>query len=109
MSLYGDIPETHRTLAKSLIDMESNTDLDKELPKELAAKIYTCLAHDWLQIHMEEKAIELIEKSNKICPGYFSDTIKLHMEQNQDFSKIAKAINILLMQLAIDRLKEIVK
>lgn len=104
MALYGDIPVEDRELEKELLEMEAyfNTHLDV-YPPEMIARVFVCLSHDYYEISDDQKGSELLEKADKICPGYFDNQIKDHIEEDPDFAYLVENLtrNILVLARSI--------
>lgn len=97
-NLHGDVSEEDLALAEELIEMESYfTSGEKKFSNTIIARVLVCLAHDWYSIYNEEKGDELLQKAEKVCPGYFKDQIIEDMKADPDFVLIVKnlASNIL--------------
>lgn len=109
MKFAGDISKEDRELALALSEAEQEVDSDKLLPNVRKAQIYTCLAHDWYDICMEEEGNRLILKADKVFPGYFKDMVVQHMEEDENFEHIIKSITSELLQIMVGRLSEKLK
>lgn len=109
MKLLGDVPEHHRDLADALERAEKDVDEDKLLPKSRKAQIYTCLAHDWYDISVEEEGNRLLLKAEATFPGYFKDIVVQHMLEDENFQLVIGNITSELIQIMVGRLNEKLK
>lgn len=94
MKLLGDVPESHRQLAKELEQAELYWDEKSKYTDfpELVSKAYVCLAHDWYQIGEEDQGALILQKAEKVCPGYFKNVIQKHTEADEDFNYIVRSL-----------------
>ena len=99
------MPDEHRTLATALQLEETLTGQDKTLPKELKAMSYTCLAHDWYDIDLEEEGNRLLLKAEAICPGYFKETINQQTAANPNFAFLVERLTNKIVALLAASLK----
>lgn len=109
MKLVGDVPEEHRELAAALDKAESDIDTDKLLPDSRKAQVYTCLAHDWYDICVEEEGNRLLLKANKVFPGYFNAMVVQHMSEDENFELVVRNITSELIQIMVGGLNEKLK
>lgn len=103
MKFSGDIPEEHRQLALKLEESELEIDNHPILPNERKAQTYTCLAHDWYQISMEEEGNRLLLKAEKAYPGYFKQLIVEHASEDPNFKILVDNIAVILLNRMIDK------
>jgi len=109
MKLFGDVPEEHRELARQLDEMEEYFDGAAKrgnLPMEKIAQGYVCGAHDYYQIDCEEEGNRLLEKAEKVCPGYFKTFMVQHTKEDKDFDTLVKQLTSELAYLLLRRLKD---
>lgn len=106
MVLSSGLSKENQELAKKLTEAELDTERDQVLPKERKAQIYTCLAHDWYQMDMEEQGVRLLEKANKIYPGYFKGLVIEHSLESDGFDKVVKNLTLELAYMILTRLGE---
>lgn len=102
----GDISDADKRLAAELEKEEEYWNIasaSSHYAKEIVAKAFVCLAHDWLEIGLEEKGTELIEKAERVCPGYFENTILLQTKSDEDFDILVKNIFVNLSWILINR------
>ena len=109
MKLFGDVSDSDKVLSYSLEELEREIDTNKSMSKQLMAKCYVCLAHDWLALYADEEAIRLIERAESIFPDYFTGQIYVHAEQDESYKDIVVRIGDLLLEMAINRIKESAK
>lgn len=105
--MYGDVPQEHKDLAEELREMESFLESDTKIPAEFKAKSYVCLAHDWYAIGMEENAEKLLLLSEKVFPGYFSDKMLKHIQEDEKFHLLVKNLSSELIYSLLDGLKQL--
>lgn len=101
MKLHGDITKEDRELAEQLDLFEQNIGNDT-YPNERKAQLYTCLAHDWYQMGVEEEGNRLLLKAERIFPGYFKDTVIKHQLEDDTFDLIIKNITSELARMLVD-------
>lgn len=100
VKLLGDVSAEDRKLAEDLQQAEIDLGkMDMTLKSPVLAMAYACLAHDWLQIGMEEEGIRLIMKANEVSPDYFNKEFKDHIKLTPGFSAIATGISKHLLYL----------
>lgn len=97
-----------KTSGMSLKELELMADLeamereitspDCLMPSDMLAKALTCLAHDWVQLGLEEKGHELLIKADKVFPGYHGAPMRYDMEQDPEFNILGRS---LALELAI--------
>jgi len=103
-NLHGDIPKAHIQWAKELEDMEEFFDtMPANMEKALIAKAIVCIAHDWYEMGDDEKGSQLLEKADKICPGYFDNEMLKHGDEDETFDLVILGItrNILAIAASI--------
>lgn len=90
--LHGDISEADKKVAEELLEMESHFGLHaKDYGPEECARVYVCLSHDWYELEDDDKGRQLLEKADKVCPGYFENQIKEHMK-DPDFDYLVGSL-----------------
>ena len=100
-NLHGDISEEDRKVAEELLEMESHFDLNREAYGAAeCARIYTCLSHDYYELHDDDKGRQLLEKADKICPGYFETGINVHMKEDPDFEYLVNSLAAKILAVA---------
>ena len=105
MKLAGDLTKKQKAQAQELTEFERLVDHDSAYPKDRKAQIYTCLAHDWYQLDMEEEGNRLVVKAEKVCPGYFKGPVIQHQKENPDFDIVIKNLTVELLYLLTDTLR----
>lgn len=105
MRLLGDVPEEHKKLSEDLQSMEKDIATLPTRNTRMLAQLHVCLAHDWLQIGMEEETHRLLQKAETICPGYFKNFMVLDTQTNPDFDKLVKNLSIELTHLLLSQKK----
>ena len=89
MNYFGDIPVEHLELMKELKDLESWFDMyGQTIEPSIAAKGFVSIAHDYIFMYMEEEGLRLINRAEKICPGYFVEKIHEHAKYHSDYKKL---------------------
>lgn len=111
MKLLGDVPQEHKELAIQLESMEEYLDGKAKslLPKEMIAKGYVCLAHDWYSMGEEEIGVSLLEKAEKTYPGYFKEVLIGQTLEDSDFDRLVKSLSVQLAWVLINRVNEMAK
>lgn len=105
MKLYGDVSQEEIELAAQLEEMEAYFDSKLNLPLEIIAKGYVCLAHDWFALGVEEEGHRLLTKADKVYPGYFtSGRASRDAEQDPDFAMLIASLRAHLNRLLIGSL-----
>jgi hypothetical protein len=100
MKSYGDIPKDHVNLVEELVQLENwFYENGAEISPISAAKGFTCIAHDYFSMHMEEEGSRLLNLAEKQYPGYFGSAIHIHVEKDKDFEQLVKNLK---NSLAID-------
>jgi hypothetical protein len=92
-NLHGDVPAQDLELAEELLEMEShfNSHIDV-YGAALCARVMVCISHDYYEIGDDDKGYELLQKAEKICPGYFENEIKLDIEQDPGFAYLVESL-----------------
>lgn len=92
-NLHGDVSSEDLELAAELQEMENhfNTHVDVYGP-ELCARTFTCLSHDWYVLGDDDKGRLLLEKADKVCPGYFDNQIKRDIKEDSDFEYLVGSL-----------------
>ena len=87
MKLYGDVPESHKILVAELNSLENWFKINgDEVPLLSAAKGFTCMAHDWFSIGVEEEGERLLKGAESLCPGYFKGPILSQITRDMSFA-----------------------
>ncbi len=107
MALSSGLSKENQELATKLEEAEFEIDREQLLPKDRKAQIYTCLAHDWYQMDMEEEGARLLLKADKTYPGYFKGLVIEHTLESEDFDKVIKNLTLELVNMLLSRLGEI--
>lgn len=68
------------------------TSPDSLISNDTLAKALTCLAHDWVQLGLEEKAHELLLKADKAFPGYHGAPMRHDMANDPDFALLGQSL-----------------
>ena len=104
MKTYGDIPQKDRELIKELEDLELWFDEHKySVDSEKAAKGFTCLAHDYYGLYMEEEGNRLIRRAEHISPNYFRSRIYEQTKRDRAFNDLVERLTL---SHAMDLMKE---
>ena len=100
-NLHGDVPTEDLELAEELLEMESHFDahLDVYGPP-LCARVMVCIAHDYYEIGDDDKGYELLQKANKVCPGYFDNEIKNDIEGDPGFTYLVESLTAKILLVA---------
>lgn len=100
-NLHGDVSAEDLELAEQLLEMEAETDEYADFyGPSMCARIAICLSHDWYELGDDDKGSELLEKANKICPGYFDNEIKEHIDEDPDFAYLVESLTAKILALA---------
>jgi hypothetical protein len=102
MRMMGNLTEDMKIAIAELEGLESWIEAEQRLTGAQKAKQLTCLAHDWLAMDFEERAIKLLIKANKLSPGYFHATFVQHCKDTPKFALIAVKLAALLIGLEIE-------
>jgi hypothetical protein len=95
MKTYGDIPKKDQALIKELEGLELWFDNHREtVNPEDAAKGFTCLAHDYYGLYMEEEGDRLIRRAEYICPDYFKGRIYEQARRHRDFNGVVESLSL---------------
>jgi hypothetical protein len=107
VKLHGDNSSQDKELAEQLEIFERSIDGTNTFPPECIAQMLVCLAHDWFQLKCEEEGQRLLDKADKVFPGYLtSPEIKLHMKEDDEFTMVMVNIGKELIGVLADRLKD---
>lgn len=101
----GDMPDEHRSLATALLVQEAIVSQDRSLTKEEKAQGFTCLAHDWYDIDLEEEGNRLLLKAEALCPGYFKTTINQQTQADADFAFLVERLTAKIVVILAGNLK----
>lgn len=101
MKLNGDVSKEDQELASKLTEAEIEMILSP-LSKEKKAMIFTCLAHDWFDIGMDEEGIRLVAKAEATCPNYFRDVQPSDMKKNEDYAKLVVKLTQFLITFGME-------
>ena len=96
MKSCGDLTQEERDFMEDLEDEENLCDV-ADISDGKKAQVYTCLAHDWFQLSMEEEGHRLLLKANKIFPGYFKSLVVQHSKEDECFAQIVNRITLILL------------
>lgn len=107
MALSSGLSEENQELAKKLEQAEFEIDRDGVLPPERKAQIYTCLAHDWYRMDMEEEGERLLLKADKVYPGYFKGLVIEHTLESEGFDTVIKNLTLELAYMMLSRIGQI--
>ena len=107
MSASG-FPSEHLALIVNLEEMEKVM-LEKipTLAPDLVAQGLTCLAHDWIDIGLEEKGHQLLLKADKVYPGYHKEKMKEHMKNDPEFDRLVRQMGYELISIALSAMKDV--
>lgn len=100
MKFAGDVPKQHKELAKELEVLERIVDLGKQSNGK-RAQAYTCLAHDWYQMNVEEEGHRLLLKADKVFPGYFESSLIKSQVEDEKFRIILNNVKIELTKMLL--------
>jgi hypothetical protein len=101
-NLHGDVSKEDLALAEELLEMESHFRINADIyGASQCARIFVCISHDWYELGDDDKGRQLLEKADKICPGYFDDQIQKHIEEDPDFDYLVQ--NLAAQILAVAR------
>jgi len=104
MKLGGDLSDKQKEQGAELTKFERLVDGDP-YTNERKAQIYTCLAHDWFQLDMEEEGNRLVLKAEAVCPGYFKGPVIQHQLENPGFDTVIKNLTFEMLYLLTDTLR----
>ena len=68
--------------------------------KPLYAKSQICLAHDWYEMGDDDKGSLLLERAEKVCPGYFTNEMYKHMDEDPLFDHLVKRLTSIILAIA---------
>jgi hypothetical protein len=92
-NLHGDVPKEYLDLVEELQEMEEHFDLNPSFyGPAMVARMYTCIAHDYYDIGLEERGHELLLKADKACPDYFTDQIIKDVEGDSNFAYLVESL-----------------
>ena len=107
MKLSGDVSVKDKELAEQLEIFQRSIDGTTTFPPERIAQMLVCLAHDWYRLKCEEEGGRLLDKAEKVFPGYLtSPEVQSHMEEDNDFHMVMENIMKELIGVLADRLKD---
>lgn len=106
MKLYGDVSEHDKKVAQGLEDMEAILSSEESLPKDVAAKMCVCMAHDWYHLGSDEEGHRLLQKAETFYPGYFKNLMLKHTVEDPRFDFLVKRLSAELATMILYRLKE---
>ena len=101
----GDMSEEHRSLATALLAQEAIVSQDRSLTKEEKAQGFTCLAHDWSDIDLEEEGNRLLLRAEAMCPGYFKTTINQQTQADANFAFLVERLTAKIITLLAGNLR----
>jgi hypothetical protein len=100
-NLHGDIPIEDLELANELLAMEAHWEANQDLyGPAMGAKILVCISHDFYELGDDDKGSELLEKANKVCPGYFENEIKRHIDQDPEYAYLVESLTMKILAIA---------
>lgn len=101
------LPPEHLELVLQLEEMERYFLQPDNLfsPKAIAQGL-TCLAHDFVQIGLEERGHALLLKADKIFPGYHSFQMLKDMEDDENFAKLVRSLSAELILVALSTVRD---
>ena len=102
MRMTGKLTEKQKIALAELEGLEAWCENEKSLTKAQKAKHMVALAHDWLAMDFEERAIKLLLKADKFYPGYFHELFEEHCRETPKFALIAVRICALLISLEVE-------
>lgn len=70
----------------------------------LVARALTCLAHDYVEMGLEEKGHELLLKADKIFPGYHGEQMKKDMDKDPEFAILVRSLSMELILAAVSNI-----
>ena len=106
MPLSSGLSKENQELAKKLEQAEYET-MNGPLPPERKAQIFTCLAHDWYQMDMEEEGARLLLKADKVYPGYFKGLVIEHTLESEGFDTVIRNLTLELAYMMLSRIGQI--
>lgn len=100
-NLHGDVSEDDLEVAHELLEMEADFDanLDSFKPS-IVARVFVCLSHDWYELGDDDKGGELLQKADKVCPGYFDNEIKADIDKDSDFARLVESLTAQILEVA---------
>ena len=106
MSASDGLSDQNKSLSAQLLHAERDVDADTTLANERKAQVYTCFAHDWYQMDMDEEGSRLLMKANRIYPGYFKTLVIEHTKENEGFALVVKNLTLELAYMVLTRMRE---
>lgn len=101
------LPKEHLELIANLEECEKAFLYDQIVrAPELVAQALTCLAHDYVQIGLEEKGHQLLLKADEIYPGYHKDKMVEHMAKDPDFNRLVISLGNELILVALSTARD---
>ena len=95
MKYYGDIPQKDRELVEELERLEHwFDDHMKTVDSEKVAKGFTCLAHDYYALFMEEEGDRLIRRAEYVCTDYFRGRIYEQAKRDREFNDVLGSLTL---------------
>jgi len=92
-NLHGDISPEDLKTAEELLEMEEYFDIHRDAyGSDQCARVMVALAHDWYELDDDDKGRALLEKAEKVCPGYFDNEIKKHIKEDPEFDYLVKSL-----------------
>src|ERR1700746_1128782 len=99
-NLHGDLQEEHQKLAEELLELEEYFNTHNDIVPEVAAKAYTCLAHDWYTMGDDDKGSDMLIKADKACPGYFDNQMQIHVTKDPEYSILVQSLASCIFNIA---------
>ena len=107
MKLYGDIPEADKVLIREMEELELVVDTNTNMDNLIKSKLYVCLAHDYMDLHIEEEMERLLNKAESATPGYFKEKAVKHAETDPKFAWLVTNLQKMLVKLASSKLESL--
>lgn len=82
------------------------TDPDSIVSPRVIAKALTCLAHDYVEIGLEECGHQLILKADNYFPGYHGIPLKEDMENDPEMKKVIVSLGHELILVALSTARD---
>lgn len=87
--LYGDVPQKVRDLLVQLDQAISYWDSQLgNVPTPILSKAYTCLAHDYYHIGLEEEGEKLLLRAENLTPGFFKVNVPEECKNDAEFESL---------------------
>jgi hypothetical protein len=100
-NLHGDVSKEDLKVAEELMKMEEHFDVNSDIyHPAMIARIFVCLSHDWYELGDDDKGSQLLEKADKVCPGYFDKEISKHMKQDPEFAYLVESLTYKILLIA---------